>query len=220
MRGLADGVIIVGSNYLSNEEVSQLASTGCAVVVSDNFLSPAGVDLIRTTEGEAGYLAMQYLYDKGHRQIGYIGNLTGLHYKPLRYQSYLRFAADKHLPIPEGYVQQDHGVSRESAFHSAWRIIQLPQPPTAIFCGSDLAAISTISAIRSTGKRIPEDIAVIGAGNIPEGQITTPLLTTIGPARLDFSAMIEMLFSRLKGEAPLEGRLYHIQWELIQRASA
>jgi DNA-binding LacI/PurR family transcriptional regulator len=124
------------------------------------------------------------------------------------------------LPIPQGYIQQDMGISRENAFHCARRVIDLAQAPTAIFCGSDLAAISAISAIQSVGKRIPADLAVIGAGNIPEGQITNPLLTTIGPPVLDFSTMIEMLFSRLRGEAPVEGRRFCIQWDLILRGSA
>jgi DNA-binding LacI/PurR family transcriptional regulator len=220
MRGLADGVIAVGINHLSNEEFSQLAATGCAVVVSDNYLTPTGVDLIQTSEGEASYLAMQYLHQKGHRNIGYIGNVSGLRYFMPRYQSFLRFSAEHQLPILDGYLQLDRGVSRENAYRCARSLIQLPKPPTAIYCGSDLAAISAISAIRSAGKRVPEDIAVVGAGNIPEGQITTPQLTTIGPVRLDFSTMIEMLFSRLKGEAPLEGRRHLIQWDLIERASA
>lgn len=220
MRGLADGVIIVGCNDLTNEEITQLAATGCAVVLSDNHLSPRGVDQILTTEREASLAAMQYLYLKGHRQIGYIGHVCGLRYQMGRYQSYLRFTEEYHLPVLEGYTQQDKGVSRENAFRCARRMIDLPQAPTAIFCGSDLAAISAIAGIKSAGKRVPEDVAVIGSGNIPEGQITTPPLTTIGPARLDFSAMIQMLFSRLKGQAPAQGRQHCIVWELIERGSA
>ena len=220
MRGLADGVIIVGNNYLTDDEVSLLASSGCAVVVSDNYLAPAGVDLIQNTEREASLLAMQYLYSKGHRRIGYIGNVSGTRSQLPRYESYRQFMLEQQITVPSDYVQQDKGISRENAYACAQNLLKCAQVPTAVFCGSDLAAISAISACRSAGKRVPEDIAVIGAGNIPEGQITLPALTTIGPPQLDFSQMVQMLFSRLRGEAPVEGRKYRIQWDLVLRNSA
>jgi DNA-binding LacI/PurR family transcriptional regulator len=61
---------------------------------------------------------------------------------------------------------------------------------------------------------------VIGSGNIPEDRIANPPLTTIGPRDLDFGPVVDLLFSRLRGEAPPEGRIYRLPRKLILRGSA
>ncbi|HEY4387873.1 MAG TPA: substrate-binding domain-containing protein, partial [Ktedonobacteraceae bacterium] len=90
---------------------------------------------------------------------------------------------------------------------------------SAIFAASDTSAISALWAVRHQGLRIPQDIAILGVGNIPEGEITAPPLTTVGPTTLDFTEVANFLFSRLRGEAPPEGRRHLLHWELIIRES-
>ncbi|CAA9220941.1 MAG: Transcriptional regulator, LacI family [uncultured Chloroflexia bacterium] len=115
---------------------------------------------------------------------------------------------------------QGIGTSREQAYHATETLMTLDEPPSAIFAASDLAAISAIWAARDAGRRVPEDIAIIGVGNVPEGLIMRPPLTTVGPSDLDFRFIGELLFSRLHGEAPREGRVVDHGSTLILRGSA
>jgi DNA-binding LacI/PurR family transcriptional regulator len=219
-RGLADGIILNSPVYMKSDEIATLAQSGCAVAIYSNHLSPSGVDIVKNNENEMSQVALKYLYHKGHRRIAYIGNFSVKNAPMLRYDTYLNFMSAYSLPIEDGFLQFDLGISRENAYYQAMNFLRLPKPPDAIFAGSDLAAISTIQAITNSGLRIPDDIAVIGSGNIPEGELMHPTLTTIGPPKIDFSMLVYFLFSRLQGEAPPEGRQHCIQWQFIQRESA
>lgn len=220
MSGFADGAIFLGLSYLSNDDLARLAQIGCAVSVSSNHLDPPGVDVVRSTEKEASLSALQYLYDKGHRRIAYLGRLSTPSSPFDRHEAYLQFLAGKGLAVKEGYLRFDPGVSREEAYQTAGEMLSLPEPPTAIFCGSDLAAISTLYLTKHKGIRVPDEVAVIGSGNLPEGKLWQPALTTVGPEQLNFNALLQFLFTRLNGEAPPEGRLHEIPWNLIIRESA
>jgi DNA-binding LacI/PurR family transcriptional regulator len=66
---------------------------------------------------------------------------------------------------------------------------------------------------------VPDRFAVIGIGNIPEGLMISPSLTTVGAATLDFSREVARLFERLDAEATLPGAELSAPWELIVRAS-
>ncbi|MBO0792412.1 MAG: substrate-binding domain-containing protein, partial [Ktedonobacteraceae bacterium] len=87
--------------------------------------------------------------------------------------------------------------SRKAASLNVQRWLNLDPRPDAIFATSDKAAISIIWTVRDAGLRVPEDVAIIGVGNIPEGESTSPPLTTVGPASSDFRAVAQLLFSRL-----------------------
>jgi DNA-binding LacI/PurR family transcriptional regulator len=66
---------------------------------------------------------------------------------------------------------------------------------------------------------VPDQLAVIGIGNIPEGLMISPALTTVGAAALDFSREVARLFERLDAESALPGAELSAPWELIVRAS-
>jgi DNA-binding LacI/PurR family transcriptional regulator len=66
---------------------------------------------------------------------------------------------------------------------------------------------------------VPDQLAVIGIGNIPEGLMISPALTTVGAAALDFSREVARPFARLDAPTPLPGTELAAPWELITRAS-
>ena len=112
-----------------------------------------------------------------------------------------------------------HIAAGKEAYENALKLFHLPERPSAVFAGSDVAAISTTWAAHDRGLYVPHDVAVIGAGNIPEGEIVSPPLTTIGPASLDFQAVGDLVFSRLQ-TPDLPGRMHLCPWELLVRGSA
>ena len=84
---------------------------------------------------------------------------------------------------------------------------------------SSSAAIDGIWAARDLGVGVPDQLAVIGIGNIPEGLMISPALTTVGEPALDFSRDVARLFERLDAPTPLPGMELTAPWELIVRAS-
>jgi DNA-binding LacI/PurR family transcriptional regulator len=219
-RHLADGAIIVQGPW-QTDDLAELAHSGLPLVTMHNHVVGQEFDVVQTTETETCYEAVCYLLSKGHHRIAFLGHFEHLddrqgHYD--RFSAYLRALQDHHIPIDEQLIRSG-ATSRQYAYQSVLELLQLSKPPDAIFAASDIAAISSIWAVRNVGLRIPEDVAIIGIGNIPEGQITDPPLTTVGLADPNFTILADLLFSRLANTS-LEGRVHTLQWQLILRASA
>jgi DNA-binding LacI/PurR family transcriptional regulator len=219
-RGLADGVVMVNPYSLQNEDLSRLARAGLAVVVLSNHLAGRDFDSVRTTESEACHRAVTYLIEQGHRRIAFLGSFSERLSHRLRCESYRRALAEHQIPAAAALIQDDAGSSREQAYGKTRVLLGLPERPTAVLAASDVAAVSAIWAVRDAGLRVPEDVAVIGVGNIPEGGITQPPLTTVGPTATDWGHVTALLFSRLEGSAPADGRVHLTPCTFILRGSA
>lgn len=217
--GLADGVLVVAPNHLSSEDFSTLARSTAAVVVQSNFIEARDFDVVCTNEEDVCYQAIWELLKAGRRRIAFMGALND-RAQSARYASYGRAVRDFGANPDEPGLCQDIGFSRRRAYHTTVQLLGSSQPPDAIFAASDIAAISAIWAARDNGWSVPDQLAVIGVGNIPEGEIIHPALTTVGPVNLDFQDALDLLFTRLSGAAPAEGRVRQVQWELIRRGSA
>jgi LacI family transcriptional regulator len=214
---LADGAIIKFEG-IEKKELESLVKLQISLVIFSNSLNPKGFDVVYTNEAEAVCNAVQYLIDRGHHRIGTITHVYIDRSQDLRLNSYCQTLIKNNLPVDESLIFT--GADRpDEAYLSTKKLLKLEPRPTAIFASSDRAAISAIWAIRDAGLRIPEDVAVIGAGNILESQYTSPALTTVGPASLDFTEVANLLFSRMQNPSQ-EGRKYLIEWKLIQRGSA
>jgi DNA-binding LacI/PurR family transcriptional regulator len=216
-RGLADA--LVTPNFLHYEMLQPLIEHGIPVAVMNNYVKGPGIDTVKINEFEASYQAVRYLIDKGHREIAFIGH-SRLKLHPYdRYEGYLQalkdagIAHDSRLTIFDAWTRKD-------AYNSTSSLLQLRPAPSAIFAGADRVAINAILAIRDAGLKVPDDIAVIGSGNIEEGEVFRPHLTTIGPPKLSFKPLIDLLFTRLQSPNPAESREAEIRWELIIRESS
>ncbi len=219
-RGLADGAVIISPEHLANEELEQLARAGLALAVQSNRVQGKNYDVVRMNETPALEAAVRYLFEHGRRRFAFLFNVIEPSIQEERLQCYLRTLRELGVPIIEPFVLRQAGRLREQVYRNVVKLLQSPERPDAILAGSDMFAISAIWAIRDAGLRVPEDIAVIGVGNIAEGEITHPPLTTVGLLTPTFSALAGLLFSRLASKAPIEGRVSTHQWELILRGSA
>ncbi len=122
-------------------------------------------------------LMLDYLYGLGHRRIASLGDphLAGV---KQRLSAFEEFAHQHALHLEEGY-QAECLNNSESSARCAEQLMQLPTPPTAIFCGTDQIAISVIQRFNHLGIRVPEDVSVTGFDDIEEAAQTFPPLTTI-----------------------------------------
>lgn len=218
-RRLADGAILVNPTYSTAGEITALVRANLAIVVLSNQITGPEFDVVCSRDTEVCHEAVAYLIQSGHRRIAFLGFCAEQRARGERLEGYQRAFHEHNLPIDDE-LNRGSGNSREDAYHTTQALLALPERPTAIFAASDMAAISAIWAVRDAGLRIPQDVAIIGFGNIPEGEMMQPALTTIGPATLEFSYIADLLFSRLAGQAPAEGRIYQQRSLVIRRGSA
>jgi LacI family transcriptional regulator len=220
--GLADGLVLLletAPQPALSPMLEELASVGVALVVISNAVEPNGFDVVGTDEADASLDAIRLLIAKGHRRIGLIAFDQHGDQVRERYQAYVDGLAEADIPLDRALMMTG-AASRQHGYESARRLLTLPDPPTALFVLADIAAISAIHAARDLGLGVPQDVAVIGTGNIIEGEYCVPPLTTVGLVSRDYSEVAGLLFSRLRGDAPPGGRRYIKPWTLHLRGSS
>lgn len=99
------------------------------------------------------------------------------------------------------------------------QLLDLPQPPTAVFCHSDVMALGALSQAKRQGLKIPEDLSIIGFDNIDLTQFCDPPLTTIAQPRYEIGreAML-LLLDQMQGQHVGSGSRL-MDCELIIRGS-
>lgn len=173
------------------------------------------VDIDHSVVGRSGCARFIAL---GHRRIALVhapDYLMFSHLERLGYMEALRAAEITFDPVlcVEAAMTEDGGAD------AARRLLQLPDPPTAILCGHDLVAIGVLRGIAETGRVPGRDVGVIGGDNHPIGRYVQPALTTFSAeTHRAGQRMAEMLLERLTGKPP---RQLQEAWapELIIRAS-
>ncbi|GAA4987620.1 LacI family DNA-binding transcriptional regulator [Nonomuraea thailandensis] len=218
--GIADGALIhVAGDHLAHDLLAGLAATGLPMVVLGNESGLQGCDLVRTPEAEACAEAVEHLLETGRRRIAYMAH---------RFEVY----RDKPVGRLLGYTTalERHGVKerivtggaddRVAAYQTATELLGSPDRPDAIFAASDRAAISAIWAARDLGLSVPDDVAIVGVGNIDEGLISNPQLSTVGPLRHDYTDVVRLLFDRLQADEPPPAREIVRSWTFVRRGSS
>lgn len=123
--------------------------------------------------------AVEHLLDLGHTRIALITNAP-LHYTASRdrLQGYREALMARGLPVDEHLIRLGDFRS-ESGYAAMQSLLNLPEPPTAVFAASDVVAFGAVSAIKDRGLRIPDDIALVGFDDVPLARYVDPPLTTI-----------------------------------------
>ena len=157
---------------------SEFVDSGIPVLIAGKKISVPGIISVSIDNEKIGYDATVHLLDRGHRRIACLLGRNGSSASAKRYQGYCRALRERGLPVdPNLIVSGDYTFeSGEACLRS---MLQGSLDFTALFSANDDMAIGAINAIKKAGKRIPEDIAVIGVNGSYASQIVTPTLSTI-----------------------------------------
>jgi LacI family transcriptional regulator len=141
--------------------------------VADNSL-PAVVP----NEVLGGLTATQRLIDAGHKRIGYINGEPWMDASRDRLRGYRRALAGADIAFDAALVRNGNWEPT-AGYAGTQALMQLAVPPTAIFCANDMMALGCYEALGELGRRIPEDVAVIGYDDREVARHLRPPLTTI-----------------------------------------
>lgn len=171
-RGAMDGLLLTGLEI--DEEISQeLYTLGAPVVLVGNHWPE--LDSFYWDETPGARLAVEHLIEQGHERIGMISTHMESGLRDSRIEGYrqaLEGAGIAYNPdlIAEGTIDKHAGFSEEAGYEAMQQILKLDPPVTAVFASSDVQAIGAWQAIRETGQRIPDDVALIGYDDIKISQ--------------------------------------------------
>ncbi|MBO1268009.1 LacI family DNA-binding transcriptional regulator [Arthrobacter cavernae] len=219
LSGGADGVILgfIPEGVLEDETMTELARRGVAQVVISEAMQPAGFDVL-APESEEGIAEGLDFLTANHSRIACIRRAEeGRRTKPSRYSGYVAGMKRAGIPVDDDLVRTSHH-RRDLAYQAVLELLQLPEPPTAIFATDDMEALQAVRAAFRLGLRVPEDVQIVGVGNSTEGQESDPALTTVGPDPI-FDRVCTMLVDRLEQRSPAEGIRVPAPWTLHLRGT-
>lgn len=180
-NGVVDAVILYGS-YLSDEAVVRYLHEKASVnyVLIENEMPGIQCNklLIDNQRGAAG--AVEYLFKRGHKRIAFIGSNPNKRVSIDRFNGYTEAMHQNGLEVREGYIQYATSDYR-SGYERMQSLLDLPEPPTAVFCGDDAIASYAIRGALDRGLSVPRDLSVMGFDNqtiLPE-RYRGPEITSI-----------------------------------------
>lgn len=178
------GILLVGPTEMETIKVIQMAKL--PLVLVDNYVPRTSVDAVLCDNFEGGREAVEYLIQAGHRQIAFIGGPTLEGPRPInRIYTIERRAAGYRTALLDAGIPVDYNLyesgdlTAEGGYQACQRLLAKNVAFSALFCANDTTAIGALKALRDAGRRVPEDVSLVGFDDIDTCQYLSPALTTI-----------------------------------------
>lgn len=111
---------------------------------------------------------------------------------------------------------QQTPYSRAAGAHCMASLLELPQPPDAVYCLADVLAFGALSALHAAGLQVPDDIGLAGFDGLEEARYRVPTLTTVAPDLEQMAhAAVDALIERIQSEENISPRDITCDFDLI-----
>jgi LacI family transcriptional regulator, galactose operon repressor len=210
-----DGLIIVPASHDHSYLLSERRA-GTSMVFVDRPPAFLDADSILTDNQAGVRQGVAHLIDHGHRRIGYLGDLMTITTAAERYQGYQQELAAAGIALDPQLVRLNvHGIDRASA--ATIELLNLPQPPTALFTSQNLLTIGASRALHRLD--LHHRIALVGFDDVLLADMLEPGITVVAqdPSTMGRKAA-EQLFRRIDGDRSPSVHLV-IPTQLITRGS-
>lgn len=177
------------------------------------------VDTIRVDSASGAASAVRHLAEGGRRCIALINGTAGTVPAEARERGYRRGLLEHHLPYhPDRVVHTDFTVS--GGYSAVDALLAKGEDVDALFCANDVMALGALRRLRELGRRVPQDIALVGVDDIDLGRVSSPTLTSVSLLAGERGRLAtEFLLERL-GNPELEPREVVITPKLVIRESS
>lgn len=177
------GLIFLGGNpQYFRESFGKIDVPSVLVSESAKDLGFRNLSSYTTDDADGARAAIEYLYQKGHRKIGIVGGSRSIKNGELgfrRYQGAVQYLESRHVKFDPETQFEEAVFSYRAGYEATDELLHKNTKLTAIFAMSDILSIGAMRAIADNGKRISEDISVIGFDGLEYTRFTNPRLATI-----------------------------------------
>jgi LacI family transcriptional regulator len=218
-RGV-DGLIVASAAARVNPQLTEaLTAGGAPFVLIDRPVAGLQAGFVGVDNEEIGYLAATHLIEQGCTRVAHIRG-PAISTGTGRWNGYRRALESHGLTVSAAYTSG--GEYKDSAGYQAMRrLLKLEPRPDGVFCYNDPVAAGAIKAILEAGLRIPQDIAVIGAGNVHYSDLLrVPLSTIDQSSSLMGQTAAELLLEAMQTKQPVVPRTILFAPQLVVRASS
>jgi DNA-binding LacI/PurR family transcriptional regulator len=188
---------IVAPHHGTDQYVEELINEGHAVVCIDRGLTNMNVDVVKSDNEQGAFNATEHLIKIGHTRIAHITGDPAIPTTRERVAGY-RAALEKYgLPADESIIR-GKASDFKSGVEIAAAILDLPQPPTAIFTGNNLLTLGALETILTRGLQVPGQVAIVGFDDVYWATSLNPPLTAVRQHGVEMGQRaIELLYQRI-----------------------
>jgi LacI family transcriptional regulator len=216
-----DGIVLASTNVAGNTDLLQrLGPAGIGLVMIDRDDHPdVHCDRVVTDDEAVGRLATSHLFDQGRQRVAHIAGPSIVHAKR-RADGYRAALKARGIRSRPDYVVRG-GFMDADGYRAMKKLLGVKPRPDAVFAANDPAAIGAMKAIWEAGLQVPEDIAIVGAGDIALGDLLRVPLTTVSWSRDELGKQAaNLILERIGPEPPTTFRRVVIEPELVVRRSS
>lgn len=212
------GVIGVYAAFTERQQ-AQFAAAAIPLVALDPTGEPLhATPSVGAANWSGGVAAARHLLDLGHRRIAVIAGPTGMLCARARLDGF-RAALDSAGVRADPRLMCAGQFDFESGVRHGRQLLRLRKPPTAVVCGNDLQALGVYDAARAAGRRIPDDLSVVGFDDLEYARWCGPPLTTVRQPLAEMAAAAASLVVGLaRGKRPEPTRV-ELATSLVVRES-
>ena len=201
-----NGIIAIGR--FSSSIVEKLATANENIVFVDFSPDENRFDSVMVDLSKATIEILNYLYELGHRKIGFIGGKDLNDIKEINYNDtfidgrdikYREFMENRGI-YNSKYIYETQKFTFKSGYNLTTEALKSKNRPTAFFIGNDTMAVGAYKAISEAGLSVPEDVSIVGFNDQPSAKYMIPSLTTVRiPSEYLGSAAVDLLLENING---------------------
>ena len=210
-----DGMISFASR-IRDEDVKQFAQQYHPIVIINRVIEHPHINLLLVDNALGAQQATAHLVAVGHTNIGMLTNESHSLSKTVRVQGFQDYLAQQQLP--SNMIVQDKATI-DGGQAGLIRLLERWPEITAVFAYNDLMAIGALQACRILGKRVPEDIAIIGFDDIQLASVVTPSLSSVHVNKYSIGQIAMKRIFAMLAKPEKEFETMHLMPELVLRES-
>lgn len=214
-QGRVDGFVVITPGLKQVGIIDELLAAKAPFILTSELPQYAGrATWVDVDEYTGAHQAVEHLVSLGHTQIAYIGE-ADCFCSHRREEAYRNCLLENDIPCHEEYICLSNDDLMESGYTLTNKLMELPNPPTAIFCSADMVAIGANRALNALGIRIPQDVSLVGFDDVFMSQYLTPPLTTVHQSAYDRGYVVaKNLIDFLHDNIPMKNQMLDLYLQI------
>jgi LacI family transcriptional regulator len=216
-----EGLLIAPAGDRSGPNLRVLKKNGVPFVLIDRSIRGYDGDLVQGDSIAGAQRLVELLIELGHRRIAMVTETTEVSTARDRVRGYRQALEDAGIGFRPELVAESSAIDPRAAHDATLALLDLPEPPTAIFSVNNIAVVGVAEAIRERGLEVPKDVALVCFDDIEHASRFYPFLTVMAqPAETFGTIAMQLLLDRLAGRVAERRRLVVLPADLIVRQSS